>query len=279
MLIVGILMLAGAAFTLVSNSDIIFSSNVTDINKLLQQGTIESNVDSFVEIRIDAVLDNFAETTHKTNGITTGKDQHFLVWLDDDSVIAVSVKNKKLVSELNRIMDETWDYLDEKRDDFTENTAEVKGKIKKMSTEMRKYYQESLDYIGVSEAGFGVHYYQVDCTTSRLMYIIVSAVLLVLGLLLIIAFIVTRKKLSAAASDVEIQEGGYSYNYSYGSGQDAADVSEGAALEYTADAREPEILADAMGLAGSAEILETESSEAVEKAAEGMEETKETSGN
>ena len=279
MLIVGILMLAGAAFTLVSNSEIIFSSNVTDINKLLQQGTIESNVDSFVDIKIDAVLDNFAETTHKTNGITTGKDQHYLVWLDDDSVIAVSVKNKKLVSELNRIMDETWDYLDEKRDDFTENTVEVKGKIKKMSTEMRKYYQESLDYIGVGEAGFGVHYYQVDCTMSRLMYMIISAVLLVLGLLLIIAFIVTRKKLSAAALDMEIPQGGYSYNYSYGSDQGTSDASGEAALEYAADAREPELSSDAMGLEGAAEILETEASEVSETAAEALEETTETAEN
>ncbi len=220
LLIFGILLLAVAAFTVLMNAELIFGQNVSNINKLLEQGTLESNVDSYIEIKIDAVFENFAETTHKTNGITTGKDQHYIVWLDDDSVIAVSVKNKKLVSELERIMDETWDYLDEKTDSLTQNTIEVKGKLRKMNTEMRKYYDEHLDYIGLKEAGFNIHYLQVDCTSSRTTYIIATAIMLVVAVLLLVAFAVTRRNLNnAAVSGFDVLQGDHSsYDYSYGEG-------------------------------------------------------------
>ena len=130
-------------------------------------------------------------------GITTGKDQYYIVWLDDDSMIALAA-NGKDVKELDRILDETWDYIDDKAVDLTSDTLHVKGKLVNMSVDEKKFYQESLDYIGVTEDERDIHYYKIDCTDSRLFLILMVVVLCGLGLLLIILFVNHRRAMRRA---------------------------------------------------------------------------------
>jgi len=211
-LIVPVMFLAFGIISLILYSDLIFGTKVTNINKLLQQGTVGANVDSFVEMDIDAVLDNFAETSHKRNGFTVGKDQHFLVWLDDDSMIAVSVKSKSDVKAMEDIMEKTWDYLDEKADDFTDTPLHLKGKLQKMGTEMKGYYQKSLDYFGLTSADRDIHYYVVDCTDSQLLAILVTAFFFVVAIPMLVSFISGRAKAKRAALEAEVEaDMGYTY--------------------------------------------------------------------
>ena len=223
-LIVPVLFLAFGIISLILYSDLIFGIKVSNINKFLQQGTVEANEGSFVEMDIDAVLDNFAETSHKRNGITIGKDQHYLVWLDDDSMIAVSVKSKKDVNAMNDIMDKTWDVLDEKADDFTDTPLHLKGKLRKMSSEMKNYYQKSLDYFGITSADRDIHYYVIDCTDSRLLAILITAFFFVVAIPMLISFISGKARARRAAIAAEqAAEMGYpsSGTYSsYGAGID-----------------------------------------------------------
>ena len=197
LLIIGILLLAVGLLCFVSESEMILGTEVSNINKLLSEHSLENNLDSYVELDIDAVVDNFAEMTHKTYGITTGKDQYYIVWLDDDSMIALAA-NGKNVKELDRILDETWDYIDDKAVDLTSDTLHVKGKLVNMSVDEKKFYQESLDYIGVTEDERDIHYYKIDCTDSRLFLILMVVVLCGLGLLLIILFVNHRRAMRRA---------------------------------------------------------------------------------
>ncbi len=223
-LIVPIMFLAFGIISLILYSDLIFGTKVSNINKLLQQGTLSANEDSFVELDVDAVLDNYAETSHKRNGFTVGKDQHYLVWLDDDSMIAVSVKSKSDVNAMNEIMDKTWDYIDGKTEVFTDTPLHLKGKLQKMSFEMKNYYQKSLDYFGITSADRDIHYYVIDCTDSRLLAILITAFFFVVALPMLFAFIKGRARARRAAIEAEAAaDMGYSVSgtySSYGSGID-----------------------------------------------------------
>ena len=211
-LIVPVMFLAFGIISLILYSDLIFGTKVSNINKLLQQGTVEANEGSFVEMDIDAVLDNFAETSHKRNGITIGKDQHYLVWLDDDSMIAVSVKSKKDVNAMNDIMDVTWDYVDGKRETLADEPLHLKGKLQKMSSEMKNYYQKSLDYFGITSADRDIHYYVVDCTDSQLLAILVTAFFFVVAIPMLVAFISGKAKARRSALEAEVEaDMGYAY--------------------------------------------------------------------
>lgn len=207
-LIVPVMFLAFGIISLFLYSDLIFGIKVTNINKLLQQGTVGANVDSFVELDVDAVVENFAETSHKRNGITTGKDQHYMVWLDDDSMIAVSVRGKN-VKAMDEIMDKTWDYIDGKTDSFTDTPLHLKGKLQNMSAEMKSYYQRSLDYYGLTSADRDIHYYIIDCTDSQLLAIIVTAFFFVVAIPMLFAFI--KGRINAKRAALVAEDMGYSY--------------------------------------------------------------------
>ena len=232
-LIVPVLFLAFGIISLILYSDLIFGTKVTNINKLLQQGTVGANVDSYVELDVDAVLDNFAETSHKRNGITIGKDQHFLVWLDDDSMIAVSVKSKKDVKAMEDIMDVTWDYVEGKRETLADEPLHLKGKLQKMSSEMKNYYQKSLDYFGITSADRDIHYYVVDCTDSQLLAILVTAFFFVVAIPMLLAFIKGRAKAKREALVEEDMGFSYPKEYSaYNTGFSDPAIADD--MEYTA---------------------------------------------
>ena len=197
LLIFGIILLAIGLLCLASESEMIFGTEVSNINKLLSEHSLESNLDSYIELDIDAVLDNFAEMTHKTYGITTGKDQYYIIWLDDDSMIALSA-NGKNAKELDRIMDETWDYVDEKTEDLTADRLHIKGKLVNLTLDEKKYYQESLDDLGLTPDSRDLHYYKIDCTDSQLFLILMVVVLCGLGLLLIVLFVNHRRAMRRA---------------------------------------------------------------------------------
>ena len=204
LLVGAIFFLALAILCVILYSDLMFGTKVSNINKLLQQGTLESNSGSYVEMDIDAVLDNFAETSHKKYGITIGKEQHYLVWLDDDSMIAVSVKGSKNVDAMNEIMEKTWDWVDGKTEDLTDTPLHLKGKIGKMDTELKTYFQQSLNHFGITSADRDIHYYQIDCTDSRLMTMLMTAFFFVLFILFVVLFFAERAKVRRAALADEV---------------------------------------------------------------------------
>ena len=65
-LIVGIIFVIFAVVMTLANNELLFKREGTNLNKLLSQGSVSSNVGSMVSVKVDAVLDNFAETTHKS---------------------------------------------------------------------------------------------------------------------------------------------------------------------------------------------------------------------
>ena len=125
---------------------------------------------------------------------------------------------------MEEIMEKTWDYVDGKTEVFTDTPLHLKGKLQKMSLEMKNYYQKSLDYFGITSADRDIHYYVIDCTDSRLLAILITAFFFVVAIPMLISFITGRARARRAAiAAEEAAEMGYpsSGTYSsYGAGID-----------------------------------------------------------
>ncbi len=201
-LVVGISFLAFSLIMVLLYGPLMFGTKVTDINTLLRESRLKERVGKYVELDVDAVLENFAETVHKTNGFTTGKDQHFLVWLDDDSMIAVTVTGKNATA-MKDIMDATWNYLDEKSDSLTQTPLHLKGKIEELSTQMRGYYQQALDNLGLTSAERDIYYLRIDCTETQLLSLLITGGMFAFGVLMTLGYFKLRKKEKEASQVIE----------------------------------------------------------------------------
>lgn len=159
--------------------------------------------DKYVSLKVDGVLMNYAETKHTVNFIPVGKDQHYILWLDNDIVISLTVKNKKLCKQLNKIYDETWDYIDGKRDTLPTGIT-VKGTIHTMDPEVESYYKQGLSMMGISSANMSnIYYVTIDCTDtfmSAVGYIVFMLVMIAIGIGMIVDAKKKRKQQEAAAA-------------------------------------------------------------------------------
>ena len=141
----------------------VLADNATDLYDLIDDG--ETLKDQYVELYVDAVIGNYAETEHKINGIIpAGTDQHYLLWLDDGTFISLKTKNKELMSKLDAICDNTWDYIDYKTDDL-DKAITIKGKLGSMDYEIKGFCNEWLDELDISYSD--MHYVSIDADTSR----------------------------------------------------------------------------------------------------------------
>ena len=155
----------------------VLADNATDLYDLIDDNA--ELKDQYVELYVDGVIGNYAETEHKINGIIpSGTDQHYLLWLDDGTFISLTTRNKDLMSKLDAICDNTWDYIDYKTD-VLDKSITIKGKIGSMDTEIKGFCNEWLDQLEVSHSD--MRYVSINADTSR------GSVLGYVGICLLIA--------------------------------------------------------------------------------------------
>ena len=128
----------------------VLADNATDLYDLIDNN--KELKEQYVELYIDGVIGNYAETQHKINGfIPAGTEQHYLIWLEDGTFISVTAKNKDLLSQLDAISNDTWNYIEEKTDTLDKSII-VKGMLSPMNTEIQGYCNEWLDSLGISHS-------------------------------------------------------------------------------------------------------------------------------
>ena len=151
---------------LIAHADYYFGK-AKNIDDMLANGNVEKN--EYVQIGVDAVFDWYAETTHKVNGIPTGKEQHCIVWLSNGDVMSLTVKGKKNYEKIDEIIDQTWAAWDDETGSTGLHTPVVfEGKITSVGYEVKQYYD---DYIGqMQDSGFfdyyGTTYYALTIDTT-----------------------------------------------------------------------------------------------------------------
>ncbi len=188
----------------VSDMDYLISKKTTTIG-----GTEEWNrpqKDDHVTVENYAVLGKYAQTKHYINGfIPSGTEYHYILWLDNDAAVSVTVKNKKMIEELDNLETLTWEVLNG-TSDYYPDVEELTGKVSTMDPEIEGYFDDYLDEIGFTESGFDVYYVTIDTTETWLMswmYVLFFVVLAVICIISIIANVKKGKKEKLAAAQLE----------------------------------------------------------------------------
>lgn len=194
-----------------------------NMNEVLAEGEPEKG--EYVSVGVDAVVDWYAETTYKINGvIPAGSKWHCLIWLDDDSFISLTIKGKKNKDIINGLINDTEKYLNYEAE--LPSPVVFEGKVTSIGTEVDEYYDDALRYYGITSSE--VHYLTIDTTYSKTSIIIYGIIFLaIIGMFigLFIGGIKGAKRLKAAeafassASQNYNQQGfsgSQTYNNTYG---------------------------------------------------------------
>ena len=200
-----LLMFVMAFVMFVGDSDYLLGKEARDVMDYADDGVAPPK-GIHIKVNVDACLGNYAETQHKINGIIpAGKEEHYIVWLDNDAALSITVKNKKTINKLNSIIDDTWDYLDGVSDTLPSSIT-IEGQVSTMDSELEGYYDDYLEEMGFTDSGFPIYYVTVDNTDTRATGWIIVGVLLVIGigcLIGMISIIKAIKREKAAAENVQ----------------------------------------------------------------------------
>lgn len=200
-----LLMFVMAFVMFVGDSDYLLGKEARDVMDYADDGVAPPK-GIHIKVNVDACLGNYAETQHKINGIIpAGKEEHYIVWLDNNAALSITVKNKKTINKLNSIIDDTWDYLDGVSDTLPSSIT-IEGQVNTMDSELKGYYDDYLEDMGFADSGFPIYYVTVDNTDTRATGWLIVGVLLVIGigcLVGMISIIKAIKREKAAAEAVQ----------------------------------------------------------------------------
>ena len=200
-----LLMFVMAFVMFVGDSDYLLGKEARDVMDYANDGVAPPK-GIHIKVNVDACLGNYAETQHKINGIIpAGKEEHYIVWLDNNAALSITVKNKKTINKLNSIIDDTWDYLDGVSDTLPSSIT-IEGQVNTMDSELEGYYDDYLEDMGFADSGFPIYYVTVDNTDTRATGWLIVGVLLVIGigcLVGMISVIKAIKREKAAAESVQ----------------------------------------------------------------------------
>lgn len=164
-----------------------------DMNQVLASGNIKEG--DFVKINVDRTFGSYAERKHTINGIIPfGKDTYYVVWLNDDSIISLSVKNKKQVKKLETIVNQTASYL-YGYGNLNESITLV-GEVKALKSDESKLYRDAIRMLGSEGIDFenrDIHYYNIDCTSNRKTAILYPVVFIIIGIFCIFCAVINFK--------------------------------------------------------------------------------------
>lgn len=172
--------------------DLMFKEPQDLIELISEEG--EPVKDAYVSLEVDAVVECYAETKHRINGIIpAGTDRHYILWLTDGSFISLQAKGKKDIEALDKIMDQTYDAL------FVENapvpdTYELTGVISTMDSEIQGYYRQTLNLWGIDTTVGQIYYVQLDETQTKLSSWLMMGFFVVIDIICIIALVSSIKE-------------------------------------------------------------------------------------
>ena len=193
-IILTVFFLGCAAVYAAFNWNYMVLGETVNLNSSAAQGIAPVNGD-YATLNVRFVLGNYAETKHTYGFIPIGTEQHYVVILDDGSLMSLTLKNKSDIEQLEAMVDPTWDYLTEDGD-YPLASIEMTGKIKNMDSEVRGFYKEALNKVGATTAVFpNIYELTLDATDSRLFCFLVTGFLLLLAVGCFVLVMASKKKI------------------------------------------------------------------------------------
>lgn len=203
--LISLLFVGFGIMNLIAHGDYYFG-HAQDISEMTADGASPQKGE-YVQVGVDVCFDWYAETTHKVNGIPTGKEQHCIIMLENGDIMSLTVKGKKNYAKIDEVIDATWDYLyDSTGTKYLHTPVIFEGKIESIGYEVEKYYDEYLnDFLNACEASWGYrpNYYELTIDTtdnkiSTLLYYLLGALMVALLVFGIVSSAKTLKALKTA---------------------------------------------------------------------------------
>ena len=211
----GILALLFGIMTFVFYHDYMMHGKPVNINKLLyeEKNNLDSNeiTGEFASITLNSSLGSFATEKHTFYFIPTGESTYYLTLLDDNSIMAVKVKDQKDVDTLEKMTSETY----ASSNFYSKETITLEGQINTITSgEIKQYYDQALVKLGVKDENGSIpdnkikmRYICLDATENRgtLWTITILSIVVGGGCIFgdVIVFSIIRKK---KKREMEIQE-------------------------------------------------------------------------
>ena len=201
-ILLALVMFAGAVTLLSSNYKYIFGlEEAYDFNELLFNEEIDEYNNKYVAVDIDAIVDVYATTNHTVNFIPVSKDYHYIAFLEDDSFASISVPGSK-EKDIDRVLEETWDYLDGNAEYFTDNPVHLEGKLETVSGEMLSLYNERLEEYGITDDYYIIRNINIDATETRFNTLLYMAVAILMGCIFLFVAFAKDKEVKKEINDV-----------------------------------------------------------------------------
>ena len=182
--LLGIMMFVYGLYSLITSSSYIFLAKTSDLNQIVINDDIDRYENKYVSLDVDAIIDVFGQTKHTINGIIpTGTDTHYIVWLMDESFIGLSTN--KNIDALDKVLQDTYNYLDYKSEYLTAEPVHVEGKLERLTGELSGYYRDVLRQWNIDSSDYPIHYNTINATESRLYILAVSLLSILAGLVLL----------------------------------------------------------------------------------------------
>lgn len=190
------------------------NGSLKDYNTSLVENDYEDIDEGYYEITIDAVFECFA-----TEGPSGNPDSwYYAVWLDDNSIAILVTDEEETAAELDRICDETWDYLNYETDTFTSDplTLVVSAGSIYDDSDLAIMYKQDLENLGITDDNFYIRYAEISTrpVDDLMTTVIIGALVFLAGIVCTIGFLITiandrKKRLSGF--DESIIPAGYDY--------------------------------------------------------------------
>ena len=167
----GILLVVGAIYVALS-FDYMVLGKTKNLNTEIYEGKAPTKGD-YVDLNVNLVLGNYAETKHKINGIIPiGTDQHYAIVLFDQNenlyVMSLTLKNKSDIEALEAMVNPTWDLLTGTSQSWPTGIT-LTGKITTMDSQIKGFYKQQLATANVTKEYFkDIYELTLDATESRL---------------------------------------------------------------------------------------------------------------
>ena len=223
-LVAGLFCIGFGLFVIISNSRYMFGGKPADLNELIKENPDISSSEiedkDVVSLKIDYSFGNFAIEKNKSYGIPMGEKKFYIIYLEDDSVMAVAVKGDD-VRKMEAITNHTLS-----QNGYTgASTIRLEGAVYKIvDTDLKKYYDNALTNLGIKGVEgnqIKMRYIYIDASTNRKSMWLVSGLSLLAGIFLLFGEVIfysikerKNKKTAAVINDDRFRESAVSRNIS-----------------------------------------------------------------
>ena len=151
--------------------------------------------DKWITYEVVACLGCYAESTETYAFIPTGHEYFYIIWMEDGSIMPLSVSKKADRDYLDALTDATYDYIDGKTRMIEMEPRTFIGTVSSQDSEIAGYYRDALNSIEITEAnGWVIRNVVMECTKTRASYLILVGVVLMIPVLGITFTIVNVRK-------------------------------------------------------------------------------------